>query len=422
MLEDKEVIELPAIIIEQPGPYEHAQNGSIECLIKCQVQDTYKTMDATQILDNAGIRDERFWSKAMRWVSDTRNKLPAHGQLIARDVAWGLPKTSLKIQPLMPFGSRVLAHLPLKMQNNLSGRALPCYYLGPAPGIKGGILLHNIATDRTLCRVSFKVMGQVDQQLPTQQPMDIEVSGEEGLDEYVYDELSHTTSRLSGVGTPGVYVIPSPGVSIGSLGVFDDMVPVVEPTFVYKSVRPADLLKNQGHYFQKIKMQFVDLATNEHMRIVDVCLCTSIKRGAGSKTPYYKFYDVLLYPTHPPNEMGYEYMPCAEVMRSPDISWDDTANRATIEVESSSMAYFAENENTIPAEFEFVSLAYYASLTINSEPLSVAMRADFRDKKFLLLQKILTRHVRIQNRKAIWELGCVRWVHIYVKDVQCQRI
>jgi hypothetical protein len=388
-LEDKEVIEIPAIIIEQPGPYEHAQNGSIECLIKCQVQDTNKTLDSAQILDGTGARDDRFWSKAMRWVSDTRNKLPAHGQLLARDVAWGLPKTSLRIQPLMPFGSRVLAHLPLKMQNNLSGRAIACYYLGPAPGIKGGILLHNIATGRTICRVSFKVMGQVDQQSNLRQPTDIEVSGEEGLEEYIYDELSHTVSRLSGLPTPGVSVDSTPGVPAGTQGVPVAIVSQPEPSFVYKSLRPADLPKNQAHYFQKIKMQFVDTSTNEKMIIVDVCLCKSIKRGAGSKTPYYKFYDVILYPDRPPDELGYEYMPCAEVMRSPEILWDDTANRATIEVELESIAYFAEYESTVPEEFGFVVRAYHAGLEQNSDPVSVAMRADFLDQKKLAPPKNL---------------------------------
>ena len=74
----------------------------------------------------------------MRWVNDTRNKLPGDGQVVSRGVAWGLPKTSLLVQPMMPFASRVLGHLPLKMQNNLSGRSISCLYLGPAPGIKGG--------------------------------------------------------------------------------------------------------------------------------------------------------------------------------------------------------------------------------------------------------------------------------------------
>ena len=123
---DKEVVDIPALLIEQPGPYEHAQNGSIECLIKCQVQDTFKALESAQLVRSDGTRDDRFWSKAIHWVSDTRNRLPAPDSLVSRNEAWGLSKTNLRIQPMMPFASRVLAHLPLKMQNNLSGRAIPC--------------------------------------------------------------------------------------------------------------------------------------------------------------------------------------------------------------------------------------------------------------------------------------------------------
>ena len=192
VLKDREVITEPAINIEQPGPYEHAQNGSIECLIKCMTEDTVKALDSAQLLLPNGSIDKRFWSKALHWANDVRCDLPAAGAQVSRNVAWGLQPTSLSDQPMFPFATRILAHLPLSMQTSLSGRAIPSLYMGRAPGIKGGILLHNRATNRTLCRVSFKVMGAVDPTVAPRAEIEINVSGEEGFDSFIYDEQSHT--------------------------------------------------------------------------------------------------------------------------------------------------------------------------------------------------------------------------------------
>ena len=251
LLEENEVVDIPAIIIEQPGPYEHAQNGSIECLIKCQVQDTNKALESAQLLDSDGERDDRYWSKAMRWVNDTRNKLPGGGQVVSRGVAWGLPKTSL-LQPMMPFASRVLGHLPLKMQNNLSGRSISCLYLGPALGIKGGILLHNLATNRTICRVSFKVMGQVDRLGVPHAVTEMELSGEEGADEYIYDEETESVRTISVPDVPDSGVVSNPGVSSSP----------------YRSVLQADLPKSQLPYFKKLRMQFIDIIARQRSACV----------------------------------------------------------------------------------------------------------------------------------------------------------
>ena len=130
ILKDREVITEPAIKIEQPGPYEHAQNGSIECLIKCLTEDTVKALDTAQLLLPDGSNDKRFWSKALHWANDVRCDLPAPGAQVSRNVAWGLQPTSLSDQPMFPFAARILAHFPLTMQTSLSGRAIPSLYMG----------------------------------------------------------------------------------------------------------------------------------------------------------------------------------------------------------------------------------------------------------------------------------------------------
>ena len=56
------------------------------------------------------------------------------------------------------------AWLPIDRQTVLSGRSIQTYYTGMAPDYeKGGILLFNPITKRTIIRRTYKVMGPVDQ-------------------------------------------------------------------------------------------------------------------------------------------------------------------------------------------------------------------------------------------------------------------
>ena len=105
---------------------------------------------------------------------------------MSRAVAWGKSKRNLKKTPAIPFGTRVVAHLPLKKQSALSGRAFPAVVVGSYPYGKGVIKLLNTKTKRIILRRTFKVLGLVDRVL------NIEVSDEEGIDELTYDIESDT--------------------------------------------------------------------------------------------------------------------------------------------------------------------------------------------------------------------------------------
>jgi hypothetical protein len=82
-------------------------------------EDCVKALDSAHVLTSDGSIDNRYWSKAMHWVNDVRNDLPEPGAVVSRNVAWGHNITSLTTQPMFPFATRVLAHLPLKMQTSL---------------------------------------------------------------------------------------------------------------------------------------------------------------------------------------------------------------------------------------------------------------------------------------------------------------
>ena len=157
------------IVRTQPAPYEHGQNGNAEVLIKHSQETVNKLLDSAQL-------GEEYWGLTLLHATDIRELLPSlSNPSISRGMAWGHSKPSLKISAILPFGSRVLAHLPLTLQTALSGRAFPTIYVGRAPGVKGAVKLFNPATKRIILRRTFKVLGPVTN-------IDIEVSGEEGAD------------------------------------------------------------------------------------------------------------------------------------------------------------------------------------------------------------------------------------------------
>jgi hypothetical protein len=64
----------------------------------------------------------------------------------------------LKI-PIIPFGSIVVAHIPLQLQTKSGPRSTLTYCVGSASDYKGGLLLFNPITHRVIVRRTFKVLG-----------------------------------------------------------------------------------------------------------------------------------------------------------------------------------------------------------------------------------------------------------------------
>ena len=61
--------------------------------------------------------------------------------------------------PHVPFGSRVLGHIPLEKQTKLGGRSFSAYPVVLAPNVKGGHLLFNVQSGWVVIRRTFTVLG-----------------------------------------------------------------------------------------------------------------------------------------------------------------------------------------------------------------------------------------------------------------------
>ena len=119
------------IKLTQATPYEHGQNGDAEVLIKHNQENVYKLLDAAQL-------ERAYWGLALLHTTYIRELLPsASNPTISRGVAWGSSKPSLKFSPILPFGYRVLAHLPLKMQTSFIWSSVPYDICWPCTRCQG---------------------------------------------------------------------------------------------------------------------------------------------------------------------------------------------------------------------------------------------------------------------------------------------
>ena len=75
---------------------------------------------------------------------------------------WHGHKPDLLTMPMIPFGSIVMAHVPLKQQDTHGDRAILNYAVGTAlrhKGAKGGLILFNPLTKRDVIRRTYKIIG-----------------------------------------------------------------------------------------------------------------------------------------------------------------------------------------------------------------------------------------------------------------------
>ena len=376
------------ILIHQPGPGEHAQNGSAECLIKVQVQEVNKQLDSMNLQKN-------LWGPCLLALTDVRANKMSHKDLYhARTVLWGNPKCDLSITPMLPFGTRIIGRIQLSDQNNLTGRGFNALYFGRAPGVKHGILLRNLETNRTVVRVSWRIKSRVDRDpSPALQPVDIEFDDETSAYDYNEDYNRITYVEESGVppSEPLLTVTKKSGVLqtpnlTAQLPRDTEGFPLHATT--YRDIQRKDTSPSARNYFKKIGLQGYDNETKEHFKIVSICLPNIT--GKGSKTPYFKMYDMLLFPGGNCTDTDFEYQPCREVMTADYWQWDAAANRAIISEQLNVLSYYAEyidQHPTDPLPISFEDLCNNIldlPATLDGEPspldIFIAHRASFSER------------------------------------------
>ncbi len=341
-----------AIEIRQPNPYEHAQLGPAEGLIRILSDDVNKLLYTVK---NENPIYKKLWSLALleavrlRGLKATKKK-PG----VSRDMAWGDRLADFTKTPHLPFASKVLAWLPLTMQTKLSGRSFRGLVVGPAPFTKGGILVLNLETNKIVARRSFTVLGAYDHDFGNiYGKADHHIIMNADDKEIYYDavhhnlsdsptEVSHTMSEFSDEDLSPVLesspedTLPSCNVDseVENTSIQPELTVIKskkvkkEKVFRYRSVVKGDAQAKEKKYFQKIGLYFTDRSEDGGLRkIVDVQRCTSLGKGRGSRSLFYKLYDPDMFPYSSPNDdVDHFWIPCSEVYGHKTTIWEDNMN------------------------------------------------------------------------------------------------
>ena len=94
---------------------------------------------------------------------------------------WHGEKPDLNRYPVVPFGTVVMAHIPVSLQHTLGPKAEKTYCIGTATDHRGGLKLFNPVTKRCVIRRSFKIIGEEDIQTPI---LELEANAEGQDDTY----------------------------------------------------------------------------------------------------------------------------------------------------------------------------------------------------------------------------------------------
>ena len=135
-------------------PHEHGQIGQIEREHRTLMDGVVKAIHGKPHLTM------KYWAMAYMDCIFKRSLLPRRSlQGSSPFFEWHGRHINLHDTPIIPFGSIVMAHIPLSEQTNLGGRAFETYSVGCAPAHKGGVTLFNPVTKRYVIRRTIKVLG-----------------------------------------------------------------------------------------------------------------------------------------------------------------------------------------------------------------------------------------------------------------------
>ena len=140
-------------------PYDHRGLGIVERYHRTIQDSVMKALD----LNVKTHLSKKFWSMAFYDCIFKSNLMPLSSDSKSTPYQRWFGKTfDLKSTPMVPFGTVIMAHLPLELQTTMSGRSFKTYCVGCAPGFKGGLTLYNPLTKRTITRRTFKILGPTE--------------------------------------------------------------------------------------------------------------------------------------------------------------------------------------------------------------------------------------------------------------------
>ena len=184
----------PPIELQPCIPHEHHSIGDIERFNQTLEDAVFKKMYGRRHLS------VQYWAMAYEDYIVKANLMGSvHGPAQCPYELWtGKHPDALKL-PMIPFGSVVMAHVPLAQQTTDGPRSILHYSVGTSMGHQGGLRLFNPDTKRVVIRRTYKVLGPEPQPytMPvyemstegdvTEQPVAVDITEVSGdVDTYKY--------------------------------------------------------------------------------------------------------------------------------------------------------------------------------------------------------------------------------------------
>ena len=144
----------PPIELQPCIPHEHHSIGDIERFHRTLEDAVFKKRKSKRHLT------VQYWAMAyMDYVMKSNMMGSVHGPKESPYELWtGKHPDALKL-PMIPFGSVVMAHVPLDQQTTDGPRSILHYAVGTSLGHQGGLQLFNPVTKRLVVRRKYKVLG-----------------------------------------------------------------------------------------------------------------------------------------------------------------------------------------------------------------------------------------------------------------------
>ena len=148
----------PQIKILPCIPHEHQQIGKVE-----RFNQTWENI-VIKLLSNKPHLSDKYWAMAYKDVIMKSNILPMINSFQTPYQLWNESPDpiDLKLLPMLPFGSIVMAHVPVHLQSTLHPKSIRMIAVGSSLMHQGGILLYNPLTNKVVTRRTFKQLGPVD--------------------------------------------------------------------------------------------------------------------------------------------------------------------------------------------------------------------------------------------------------------------
>ena len=292
-------------------PYEHFHQGKVERL--------HRTMEdaVAKCFANKPHLPRSLWGYAyLHWL-DLHNHLPTSKDP-DRTPALRFCGTRLNLHhtPLFPFGTSVIAHIPLEQQSASTGRGFPTFFVGRAIGYDDALLLYNPVTTRVIARRTYKVLG----------PTPIEPL----LTTVYHPSLLLAPDELPSVSADYGFDLSPPPVDTLAESAFDvdtcddvalDMPLSADttPADEYSSLPFSAVHHSQRRYYEYIGKTFFDRDDDTYFLITGIFTRTSDTK----RILYFQFHATSV---SVPTYDDYEYQPCSEVLHAEYIYWAEDSS------------------------------------------------------------------------------------------------